>query len=210
MTRIVKKPEERRREIIAAAIKLFSEKGYERVTMQDIMKMLNIAKGTIYHYFDSKESLLEAVVEEIVREDLERKKILLQDEGYRRLGVVEKFEALLSTDPISESHSEILRELNSSGMAVIHARQLGKYLIQLAPLFAEVIQEGCEEGVFHTEHPLESAEFLLAGAQFITDIGFYPWSPGQLMRRMQALPGLVEAQLNAPKGSFDFLAGRME
>jgi hypothetical protein len=41
--------------------------------------------------------------------------------------------------------------------------------------------------------------------QFLTDLGFYPWSQAQLARRMKAFPSLIEAQLSAPKGSFSFL-----
>src|SRR5580700_8683449 len=66
MARVVKKPQERRAEIVHAALKLFKTQGYEKTTMQDVMNDLAIAKGTIYHYFKSKEELLEAVVGEIV------------------------------------------------------------------------------------------------------------------------------------------------
>ncbi len=76
----------------------------------------------------------------------------------------------------------------------------------LAPMYAAIIREGCKQGVFETERPLETAEFLLAGIQFITDVGFYPWTDVELSRRAEALPQLVEAQLHAPKGSFSFLA----
>ena len=43
--------------------------------MQELMKKLNIAKGTIYHYFSSKESLLESVVEDIIDKALQRKTV---------------------------------------------------------------------------------------------------------------------------------------
>jgi len=65
--------------------------------------------------------------------------------------------------------------------------------------------EGCDAGVFKTEHPLECAEFFIAAAQFLTDVGFYPWDEEQLQRRMAAFPLLIETLLGATKGSFDFL-----
>src|SRR5580658_3407774 len=68
MVKVVKKPEERRREIVSASRSLFLSKGYENTTIQDIMTKLQIAKGTTYHYFRSKEELLDAVVEEMVHE----------------------------------------------------------------------------------------------------------------------------------------------
>src|SRR5210317_2206 len=66
MVRTVKKPEERRAEIIAAARELFDTQGYDETTMRHVMEKLGIAKGTIYHYFRSKEELLEVVVNETV------------------------------------------------------------------------------------------------------------------------------------------------
>ena len=78
---------------------------------------------------------------------------------------------------------------------------------KLAPLYEKVISEGCKEGVFHVEYPLESAEILLAGIQFVTDSGCYPWDEQALERRRKAIPSLIENQLQAPKQSFNFLGG---
>ena len=75
MLKSIKKPTERKLDIIEAAKHLFQTKEYEKTTMQDIINYLDIAKGTIYHYFPSKEALLEAVVENIVDTHIE----LMQD-----------------------------------------------------------------------------------------------------------------------------------
>ncbi|WP_419659073.1 transcriptional regulator, TetR family [Desulfosarcina variabilis str. Montpellier] len=206
MARIVKKPDERRKEILQAARELFKTKEYEKVTMQELMDKLNIAKGTIYHYFSSKDDLLESVVEDLIDEELKRKKQLLKSRRCRNLNALEKFRVLVTSDTMAEKNEEILESLHHPGNTLIHTRQLGDYLIKLAPIFAAVIEEGCDQGVFKTEHPRECAEFMLAGFQFLTDVGFYPWSQSQLSRRIKAFPSLIEAQLGAPKGSFSFLA----
>lgn len=206
MKRIVKKPDERKKEIIQAARELFQTKEYDKMTMRDLMDKLNIAKGTIYHYFSSKEDLLEAVVEDLIDEELKRKKRLMKSRRCRDLNALEKFRVLVTTDTIAEENEQILENLHHPGNTIMHTRQLGRYLLKLAPVFAAVFEEGCEQGIFKTEHPLECAEFLLAGFQFLTDVGFYPWSKAQIERRMAAFPSLIEAQLNAPKGSFSFLA----
>lgn len=207
MVRIVKKPDERRKEIIKAARKLFREKSYADVTMAGLMKSLNIAKGTIYHYFASKEELLEAVVEDLMAEALEKKQALLKSSRCKEMGALEKFTALILSGSMVEENEEILESLHQPGNALMHNRLLGSFIIKLAPIYAGVIEEGCAEGVFKTEHPRECAEYLLAGFQFLTDIGFYPWGQDHLARRVQAFPALIETQLGAPKGSFSFLAG---
>ena len=103
MARIVKNPDDRRLEIIRAARELFQAKEYSKTTMQDIMVKLNIAKGTIYHYFSSKEELLEAVVEDLVDQELKRKEELLNSERVINLTALEKLKVIIS-DEIGRAH----------------------------------------------------------------------------------------------------------
>ena len=44
--------------IVSAAWKLFYEQGYDSTTVEDIIKESGTSKGSFYHYFDSKDSLL--------------------------------------------------------------------------------------------------------------------------------------------------------
>lgn len=209
MAKTVKKPDERREEIIQAARELFGSKEYDKATMAELMKTLNIAKGTIYHYFPSKEALLEAVVESLINEELAKKKALVEECRQQQLDAVHTIRKLATEDHMAEEHADILDALHQPGNVVVHARQLGRYLIQLAPIYAAVIRDGCDQGLFQTSHPLECAEFLLAGIQFLTDVGFYPWKNEEIGRRMAAFPSLLEDLLRAPEGSFDFLRERV-
>ncbi len=199
MARIVKKPDVRRSEIVAAARQLFLTKEYEHATMQNVVEALNIAKGTIYHYFKSKEELLDAVIEDMTEEDHVRKRDLLK--GLKG-NALDKIRALID---MNKSHAEVIQQLHRPGNIGLHARLLAVALCKEAKLYHSLIQQGCEEGLFHTAHPLEAAEFLLAGVQFLTDVGIYPWSSEDLKRRACAFPALIETLLKAPKNSFHFL-----
>ena len=202
MVRIVKKAEVRRAEIVQAARYLFRTKEYEKVTMQEVMERLGIAKGTIYHHFQSKEELLEAVVENIVAEQIARmQQVVDEAEG----SALDKLHLLVQAGRSAEGGEEILETLHHSGNVSMHTRLLATALIGQAPLYAELIRQGCEAGLFQTEHPLECAEYILCALQFLTDTGVYPWTQEQLLRRTIAFPHLIEAQLKAPQGSFQFL-----
>jgi len=50
-------------EILAAALKLFSERGYHEVSMQEIAAQAEFATGTLYNFFASKEALFEELTE---------------------------------------------------------------------------------------------------------------------------------------------------
>ncbi|MEE4243639.1 MAG: TetR/AcrR family transcriptional regulator [Desulfopila sp.] len=205
MARVVKKPDIRREEIILAARKLFNAKDYAKATMQDLMQELNIAKGTIYHYFSSKEDLLEAVVANLIEEEVAKKKKILAECRNNNHDALHILKLFSTTDTMAEDNESILEMLHQPGNIIMHTRQLGRYLTRLAPIYASVIEEGCKQELFQTEHPLECAEFLLAGIQFLTDTGFHPWTREEIDRRMSAFPSLLEDLLNAPVGSFSFL-----
>ncbi|GHO88927.1 TetR/AcrR family transcriptional regulator [Dictyobacter formicarum] len=63
MARTPKIVEDRREQILAAAISVFARKGFSRATNKDIAREAGITPGLIYHYFENKEALLNAIVE---------------------------------------------------------------------------------------------------------------------------------------------------
>src|SRR5215831_16667548 len=71
MARIVKEPAVRRNEILDVAQRLVYTKGYEQMTIQDIVDDLQLSKGAFYHYFDSKQALLEALVQRLLDQMVE-------------------------------------------------------------------------------------------------------------------------------------------
>ena len=75
--------EVRREEILEAAIKIFSRQGYEAARAEDIAHAANIAKGTLYLYFRSKEELYSAAIADAVRQ--------LQELSTEQIGLAEGF-----------------------------------------------------------------------------------------------------------------------
>ena len=63
MARIVKEPEIRHEELIDISEKLFLKNGYEQTAVSEIVKEANVAQGTFYYYFKSKDDVLNAIIE---------------------------------------------------------------------------------------------------------------------------------------------------
>ncbi|HEX6557106.1 MAG TPA: TetR/AcrR family transcriptional regulator [Ktedonobacteraceae bacterium] len=63
MARTPKVVEDRREQIIDAAMRVFSQKGYTRATNKDIAHEAGITPGLIYHYFENKEALFKVIIE---------------------------------------------------------------------------------------------------------------------------------------------------
>ena len=202
MTRIVKKPEERRQEIVKAARHLFQTTEYDQATMQDVTQSVGIAKGTIYHYFKSKKDLLEAVIDDMVDESLSVMQAVVDN---AKDNALQKIQRLTQGGNIAVKEPAILGHLHKPANEAMHVKLLAATLCKQAPLYAQIIQQGCDEKLFQTDHPLECAEFILAAVELLTDLGIYPWTKQELLRRAHAFPNLIEKQLNAACGTFNFM-----
>ncbi len=83
----MEKPVRRRRkearpsELLAAALELFAERGFAATRLEDIAARAGVSKGTIYLYFDSKEALFKAAIEESMNPALEAAEALAADGG---------------------------------------------------------------------------------------------------------------------------------
>src|SRR5258707_10814543 len=123
------------------------------------MGHLGIAKGTIYHYFDSKEALLEAVIARVVDEDVERLQALMTTLSGNAL---DRIRILIAAgNAATNNQADLLEQLHQPANTGMHTRILAASLNKQAPLFAALIQRGRDEGLFQTEAPLEGAKFIL-------------------------------------------------
>jgi AcrR family transcriptional regulator len=103
--------ETRRREILAAASRLFREKGLHATGMREIAATLGMTAGNLYYYFPSKQELLAWCQEETLAELGERARAIAATDGpaARRLErlIVEHVTVLNEATPGSLAHLEI-------------------------------------------------------------------------------------------------------
>lgn len=64
--------ERRRLEVIAAAARLFAERGYQETSMQDLTKATGLTAGGLYHYIESKDQLLFSICDDLMEPLLEQ------------------------------------------------------------------------------------------------------------------------------------------
>src|SRR4030095_4187802 len=72
-----RRKEARPAEIVAAALQLFSDRGFAATRLDDVATVAGVSKGTVYLYFESKEQLFEAVVREAVAPNIDRAEALV-------------------------------------------------------------------------------------------------------------------------------------
>lgn len=200
--RILKDPEERKSEILDAAEKLFTTKGYGETTILDILNEIGIAKGTFYYYFKSKEEVMDAVIARIVSADAAAAQRIADDPG---LPAIDKlFRVLVAQRPRGGDVKEkMIGQFHRPGNAEMHQKSVVQSILHLTPVLTQIVEQGIRENVIAADYPRETVEFLLAAAQVIFDGGLFHWEPDQASRKARAFIRMMEAALGAEKCSFD-------
>ncbi|AIY76579.1 TetR/AcrR family transcriptional regulator [Bacillus anthracis] len=202
--RIVKEYEERRKEILETAERLFITKGYTKTTVNDILKEIGIAKGTFYHYFKSKEEVMDEIIMRIIKDDVAKAKVIVSNPN---IPVLEKlFRVLMEQSPKSgDVKDKMIEQFHQPNNAEMHQKSIVQSIIHLSPVLAEILEQGIDEGVFSTPYPQETIELLLSSAQVIFDEGLFEWKPEEMMRRVKAYIKMMEVSVGAKEGSFDYM-----
>lgn len=165
MARIVKEEEyvARRMEILDVAQRLVYTKGFEQMTIQDILDESQISKGAFYHYFDSKSDLLEALIQRIL--DAAEQIILpiAEDPNLPALEKLQRFFSTLSRWKTTQK-AYLLKLMNvwyADENAIVRQKMMTATIRRISPFFTEAIQQGIREGVLDTPYPDQSGQVLL-------------------------------------------------
>lgn len=163
-TRWQRRKDQRPGEILTAALECFVENGFNATRLDEVARRAGVSKGTVYLYYESKEALLRAVVQEMVVPEIEQfEAIVAQYQGtaesllrelvttwWKRVG-----ESNLNGIPklvIGEAHN--FPEL---------AEYFVKEVVQRARrMFTHVLEMGMDQGEFRRMNPQYATRLLVA------------------------------------------------
>ncbi|TIV65142.1 MAG: TetR/AcrR family transcriptional regulator [Mesorhizobium sp.] len=163
MARVIKSPEVRSAELLDCAQRLFFQRGYDDTTVNDIIREAGLSKGAFYHYFASKEALLEALAARIARESLTELEPMLEDPSLDAIG---RLNALFSGS--QRLNVELAPQLRKTFAVVFRPEnvvlfhRIDEAARELAlPMIARLLRKGSEEGAFEVPDPIAFADMLL-------------------------------------------------
>jgi len=165
MARIVKEEEyaARRMEILDVAQRLVYTKGFEQMTIQDILDESQISKGAFYHYFDSKSVLLEALIQRILDTAEQIMITIVEDPNLPALEKLQRFFSTLSRWKTAQK-AYFLKLLNvwyADENAIVRQKMMTATIQRISPYFTDAIRQGIREGVLSTPYPDQSGQVLL-------------------------------------------------
>ena len=133
---------QRREEILDAAHALFTTKGFQPTTMEDILRVVGIAKGTLYYHFPSKEEILNALVLRIVGQVEQRAREIAASSS----PAVDKLMAIMATMRVKETETELVEQFHAPGNAEFHLLSITAMIEHLTPVLTDVVTQGVREG----------------------------------------------------------------
>jgi AcrR family transcriptional regulator len=148
----------RRDELLAIAARLFAERGFRNTTVRDIADAAGILSGSLYHHFDSKESMVDEILQTFQQELFAGyEQILASNQNPKR-----KIEAAvrLSFEAIDQHHHEVAifqNEADWLGGLGERFAYLAERHAQSRQVWLTLLQEGMESGDLKSDLDLELA-----------------------------------------------------
>ncbi|GHO46227.1 TetR/AcrR family transcriptional regulator [Ktedonospora formicarum] len=205
----------KRKEILDAFQRLLFTKGYEQMSIQDVLKEINISSGAFHHYFASRGALLDAFIERI---RIETEKPILPIIQDPHLNAIEKFQRFF--DAFDQLRRDRIDDVISLGRvwysdtnAIVRLRVEEAIFQQRTPLVAEIVRQGVQEGTFNSIDPDNTGKVILSllqgmgtiHARLMLALG-QPHSDDQpivdeIIAIYEAYMGAIERTLGAPARS---------
>jgi AcrR family transcriptional regulator len=154
----------RREAFVDVAERLIQAKGYEQMSVQDVLDELDASRGAFYHYFDSKQALLEAVIDRMVDVGLASLAPVIDDP---KLSAIQKLDGLFGGIARWKSARKdllvaITKVWVSDDNALVREKLRRTTAQRVVPLLSAIIKEGVDDGLFASASPDHTASVLVA------------------------------------------------
>jgi len=218
MARIIKDYDERLNELLDAAQHLFFQKGYEKTSVNDIINKVGVAKGTFYHYFSSKDELLDKLVERFTLQTEQLVSQLVQKD-IKALKKINYFFITIRNWKVDnlELMKLLMRVLYTNDNLLIRHKMYSQSIERLEPLLTGIIKQGKKERVFQVTFCKETAELILSMAlgmgenmvNLLLNADEKPENLDHIERFLKVYESAIERILGAPEDTISIIDRRI-
>jgi len=136
--------EKRRTEIVDAAARVFSRKGFNGASMDDIVQETGVSKGLLYWYFKGKDAIIAAILERLFRPEVNRTRSLASAPGTARQRLISLGESVIKEIELAERFMPITFEFYA---LAFRNKTVRKFFQGFFRIFVQGIREVIEQGI---------------------------------------------------------------
>lgn len=192
-------------QILDALQTLLGDKNIQNISVSEIAQTAGIGKGSIYYYFPSKDSIVDALVERNYEKPLETAKNLAKQTSispFTRMAMI--FQACRNSSTEFRAQDET-KTSDAKEDAFIRQKYMKHLISEMKPVLTEIIRQGIEQGEIHFDYPAALAEIVLIVLTVKLDNSLVPSDPGEIEETILGLISLLEKGTENPAGSLNFL-----
>lgn len=152
----------RRRELVAAAVAVFSEKGVAATSVDDIVRVAGVAKGTFYLYFETRDDVVNAVAERMVEGVADRVEARATAPGRSPVERLLAFGAEVGEVGGEPYEVDLIKAFHRPENRALHDRMGERAFARLAPAIRAIVTDGIEQDLFRPQDPRRAAGYVMA------------------------------------------------
>ncbi len=145
------KKEIRKKELTKIAYDLFITKGYENTSVDEIIAKAEIAKGTFYYHFESKEQILEEVINMMIDSGIKRARKVVNS----NLKLEEKLVYTILALRVAPGEQSVQDIIHQKENILLHKKTNDRMIEEAVPILSEIAREAKKEGLFHCDDNIE-------------------------------------------------------
>ena len=191
-------------QILDALQALLRDKNIQNISVSEIAQAAGIGKGSIYYYFPSKDSILDALVERNYEKPLETAKNLARQTAispFTRMAMI--FQACRNSS--SAFRVQETPDADAKEDAFIRQKYMKHLISEMKPVLTEIIRQGISQGQIRFDYPAALAEIVLIVLTVKLDNAMGPSDPRETEETILGLISLLEKGTENPAGSLNFL-----
>lgn len=164
MARVTKDAEVRREELLDVAVDLCMKVGFEGMSVEQVTTAAGVAKGTFYHYFESKQALLWQLVDrfgDALFSYLESEMGQVDGDALERMRALMRLSSQWKMEHVDSTMTYVPFLCKEENYTLRH-KLYSAWLERTRPLLLDIVEDGAREGIFSVSDAEAATDIVLS------------------------------------------------
>lgn len=159
-----------KRKIMETGIQLFNQNGFKSTSVQDIVQLMGVTRGTFYYYFNSKEELLKDIHLSYIEKIVKEQEVILNNSSYDFTKKLYEIVFMLINNIKTRGPSARIFTRENRHLGDNHVDEIKEKRAKFRKNMQKLVEEGINQGVINKDF---RADILTLGILGMTNWSYY-------------------------------------